>query len=74
MATRRSEITARYSHLMPIESSVDPTLVRTDEAGAGLGLYLHGHDLKVQGDYFTYDEPAHARRTHQARIQFQLFF
>ncbi len=73
MITARTEITARYSHLVP-RPAADPTFVASDELGAGLSYYLHGHDLKVQGDYFSVTDPTLGRRTHQARVQLQLFF
>ena len=73
MVSQRIELTARYSHLAP-RSGVDPTFATADELGAGLSYYLHGHDVKAQGDYFSVTDPALGRRTQQARVQFQLFF
>ena len=73
MITARTEVTARYSRLVP-RSGADPTFVKSEELGAGLNYYLHGHDLKLQADYFSVTDPTLGRRTPQARVQLQLFF
>lgn len=73
MVSQRIELTARYSHLAP-RSGSDPAFVASDELGAGLSYYLHGHDVKVQGDYFSLSDATSAQRTQQARVQLQLFF
>jgi hypothetical protein len=73
MVGARWEVTGRVSHLMPARGT-DPTFTRTREASAGLSHYLHGHDLKVQGDYVRVTEAGTGRTTQQARAQLQLFF
>ncbi len=69
----RWEVTGRFSHLVP-DRGTDPTFTRAREMGAGVSYYLHGHDLKVQGDYVRVTEPASGRTTQQGRAQLQLFF
>lgn len=73
MLTARTELTGRYSHLAPRrgEQAAFPT---SDEAGGGLSYYLHGHDLKVQGDFVRVTDPTLARPVRQVRTQLQLFF
>lgn len=73
MVGPRWEVTARASHLVP-DRGTDATFARGRELGAGVSYYLHGHDLKVQGDYVRVRERAPARTTQQVRAQFQLFF
>lgn len=73
MLTSRAELTGRYGALTP-QAATDPTFQASHEAGAGLGYYLHGHDLKVQGDYFRVTDPVLVRPVRQARVQMQLFF
>jgi Phosphate-selective porin O and P len=73
MLGARWEVTARVSRLAPARGT-DPTFTRARETGAGLSYYLHGHDLKVQGDYARVTEAGSGRTTQQARAQLQLFF
>jgi len=73
MVAARWEITGRFSHLAP-DRGTDATFTRAREMGAGVSYYLHGHDLKLQGDYVRVREPASERTTQQARVQLQLFF
>lgn len=73
MLTPDWEVTSRYSRLAPLSGS-DQAVLPANEAGVGLGRYLHGHDLKVQGDYFDVTDPVAGRPTRQIRIQLQLFF
>jgi phosphate-selective porin OprO and OprP len=73
MVTDRLELTARYARMQP-EDGTDPTFVTSREAGAGVNYYIAGHDLKVQGEYFRLTDPATSRGSHQARIQFQVYF
>ncbi len=73
MVGARWEVTGRLSTLVP-DRETDPTFTRGREVGAGVSYYLHGHDLKVQGDYVRVKEPANGRTTQQARAQLQLFF
>src|SRR5690606_35208803 len=71
MLTDEVEVTARWGELRPHGRSA-VSLVR--ELGAGLNWYVHGHDLKLQGDYF-YLWPARLDDgDHQVRVQLQLFF
>lgn len=71
MLSDRIELTARWDDLYAADGT-DPVL-RTlaqqsgRQAGAGLNLYLNGHALKVQSDYFyifdrVTQEPRHAVR------------
>lgn len=73
MVSSRTEVAARYSHLVPA-TGTDATLVKADEAGLGINYYIREHNLKVQGDYFSVTNVATTRRAHQARVQLQLFF
>jgi hypothetical protein len=73
MITDRTDVAARFSRLRP-RADADPTLRRTDEFGASVGHYLHGHDLKVQADLFRVTDPTTARPARQVRVQMQLFF
>ena len=73
MLSNRWEVSARYSHLAPSDGT-DATFIMGDELGGALSLYLRDHNLKIQGDYFTVTDPMAARRVHQVRVQFQLFF
>ncbi len=73
MVAARWEVTGRISHLGPA-ADADVTFTRAREVAAGVSYYLHGHDLKVQGDYVRVREPAFGRTTQQARAQLQLFF
>jgi len=73
MLSRRLEVTGRYSRLQPLVNNADDSFVAAREYGAGLGYYLQGHDLKLQGDISDVEDRA-SRRHAQARLQFQLFF
>jgi Phosphate-selective porin O and P len=73
MVGPRWEVTGRASHLVP-DRGADASFARGRELGAGVSYYLHGHDLKVQGDYVRVRERALSRTTQQVRAQFQLFF
>jgi len=74
MVTTRTELTSRYSHLAPSGAAPDPTVRVGDEVGGGVGYYLHGHDLKIQGDYFRVTDPVLEQPVRQMRVQMQLFF
>lgn len=74
MVSARAELTARYSHLTATGTAVDPTFRTGDETGGGVSYYVHGHDLKVQGDVVRVTAPAVHRPVRQARVQLQLFF
>jgi len=39
-----------------------------------LSYYMRDHNLKIQGDYSNVTDQTSARRVHQVRAQFQLFF
>ncbi len=73
MVSSRTELSARYSRLNP-RAGTDPAFVDAHESGAGLSHYLHGHDLKIQGDVFRVTDQAQRRSNRQARLQLQLFF
>lgn len=67
------ELVARYGDLRPL-GPTDPTLTRQRELGGGLNVFLVGHDLKLQADYFWLDDGAWHHGDHQVRVQAQLFF
>lgn len=73
LLTSRSELTGRLGVLEPHTGS-DPLLVGADEIGVGMSHYLHGHDLKVQGDVFRVSDRSAGRTAAQVRLQLQLFF
>lgn len=73
MLSERIEFSARYSHLAPAEGAQE-TFLEANERGLSASYYLREHNLKVQGDYFYVVIPTADRRTHQTRVQFQLFF
>lgn len=73
MVAPRVEITGRYSRLQPLDGNVDESLIALREYSAGLGYYMQGHDLKVQGDLSDVGDRV-ARRHVQARVQLQMFF
>lgn len=63
------EVVGRYGDLVPLNGAFK----RSKEMGGGLNWYPHGHDLKVQLDYFYLLTEA-ATPAHQVRLQVQLFF
>ena len=67
------EVSGRYSHLAPSRGT-DVTFIVGDEIGSALSYYVRDHNLKVQGDYFNVTDQTSARRVHQVRAQFQIFF
>jgi hypothetical protein len=75
MLTEQLEVAGRWSQLLPLDvQGNEPKLVALNEAGGGLSWYLHGHALKVQGDYFyLFNDPATPGR-HQVRLQLQASF
>lgn len=48
-------------------------IVAADEHGVGVTRYRHGHDLKLQADFFRVTDPAVDRKVIQSRRQMQLF-
>lgn len=72
MLSPRLELSGRASLLVP-DSGTDPALTRTNERTVGVSYFVRHHDLKVQGDVGRLDDRV-VGRTHQARVQFQLFF
>jgi phosphate-selective porin OprO and OprP len=73
MFSSRWEVSGRYSHLAP-SPGTDVTFIVGDELGGGLSYYMRDHNLKIQGDYSAVTDQTSARRVHQVRAQFQLFF
>lgn len=74
MVAARTELTGRYSHLAPSGAAPDPTVRIGHEVGGGVGYFVHGHDLKIQGDYFRVTDPVLDQPVRQVRVQMQLFF
>jgi len=74
MVSPRVEVTGRYSDLQPLHDNADVSFVSGREFSAGLGYYVHGHDLKIQGDVSDVENRGARSHTRQVRIQFQLFF
>ncbi|HVG58804.1 MAG TPA: porin [Hyalangium sp.] len=77
MLNSELEVTARWDKLFAL-GATDPQLqqlVRTQgkQLGAGLNLYLNGHALKVQGDYF-YIFGSSGDPRHVARLQLDASF
>lgn len=78
MLTGKLELTARWEELRA-QPSTDPalqTLVQTQghQLGSGVNLYLNGHLLKVQADYFyQFGEDAAGGR-HVGRLQLDATF
>lgn len=67
-------IMTRYGDLVPDEGT-DPDFERQREIGGGPSWYVHGHDLKLQADWFylpTGDDGSGG--SHQVRTQVQLRF
>lgn len=73
MLTNHLEVSARHSQLHPAKGT-DPAFATARETGVGIGYYLNGHDLKIQGDYFRVTDATTGGMVHQGRAQLQLFF
>ncbi len=78
MVHSRVELVARWDHLQSI-GATDPKLVRQDreeghQAGFGASLYLNGHFLKLQADYFHVRGATAADIRNQARLQLDASF
>jgi hypothetical protein len=72
MVTEHVEVVGRWGELRPLRRLSAVTLQR--ETGGGVNLYLHGHDLKFQTDYFYLWGDRLAEGDHQVRAQVQLYF
>lgn len=78
MLTDKVEVTARWDDLYAM-AGTDPELTTLAQksgrqVGAGLNLYLNGHALKVQSDYFyIFDRVTHEPR-HAVRAQLDATF
>ncbi|MFO0756949.1 MAG: hypothetical protein U0359_10675 [Byssovorax sp.] len=78
MLTRHVEIAGRWEQLFAIDGT-DPALVKLagtqgNQAGGGLSVYLNGHLLKAQGDYFAGFGKAGGDIHHQIRLQLDASF
>ncbi|MFO0756947.1 MAG: hypothetical protein U0359_10665 [Byssovorax sp.] len=72
------EIAGRWEQLFAIDGT-DPALVKLagtqgNQAGGGLSVYLNGHLLKAQGDYFAGFGKAGGDIHHQIRLQLDASF
>jgi hypothetical protein len=78
MLSRFVQATLRWEQLFA-ESNTDPTLISTAatagrQLGAGLNLYLNGHGLKLQADYFYLWGVVLSAARHQVRLQLDASF
>jgi hypothetical protein len=78
MVSRCVQLTARWEQLFA-EAGTDPTLIATAatqgrQLGAGINVYLNGHNLKLQGDYFYQWGVSTTSGQHQARVQLDASF
>lgn len=71
LVTDEVEVVARWGELRPLGRSA---VQLQRETGGGVNWYVHGHDLKLQADYFYLWSARLADGDHQARVQLQLFF
>ena len=72
MVSKWVEVTARWDQLYAL-AGTDPalfTLTATQgrQLGAGVNVYLNGHALKLQGDYFFIWGPGSTTGRHVARV------
>ncbi|MFO0597663.1 MAG: porin [Myxococcaceae bacterium] len=65
------ELTARVGEVRPF-AGTDPAFGRQREVGGGLNGFLHGHDLKLQADYFWLDDGVGRDGRHQVRLLAQV--
>lgn len=78
MVHPRAEVVARWEQLLP-QGTTDPSLVKLTatqgrQLGGGGNLYLNGHFLKVQDDYFYLFGDRLQGGQHQARLQLDASF
>lgn len=78
MLTDQWELTARWDDLHA-RKGTDPAFVKEvkasgRQAGAGLNLYLNGHFLKLQSDYFFIFGEDTSKAAHAARVQLDASF
>jgi hypothetical protein len=78
MVSNYVEVTTRWEQLLA-EQITDPTLIATvstqgRQLGAGVNVYLNGHFLKLQADYFYIWGYAPTSGTHQVRLQLDASF
>lgn len=71
MITDLVEVVGRVGELRPISISA---VSHVYEAGGGLNVYVHRHDVKVQADYFHLWDVHPSDSTDEARLQVQLAF
>lgn len=81
MVSRLVELAARWDHLLawPGTEKTDPALYRLidesgKQAGAGLNVYLNGHQFKFQADYFYIFGQVLDQGRHQVRVQLDATF
>ncbi|WP_434042207.1 MULTISPECIES: porin [Sorangium] len=78
LLTERVEVAARWDQIFA-ERGTDPKLVELvdtqgKQVGGGLNVYLNGHALKVQGDYFYIFGKDASEGRHVARLQLDASF
>jgi hypothetical protein len=78
MLSRFVQATLRWEQLFA-ENNTDPTLITTAatagrQLGAGLNLYLNGHGLKIQADYFYIWGVVLSAARHAVRLQLDASF
>jgi len=78
MLSDKLEVTARWDDLRA-KKGTDPALVKEvqasgRQAGGGLNLYLNGHFLKLQSDYFFIFGDETSQAAHAARVQLDASF
>jgi hypothetical protein len=78
MVSRLVEVTARWDQLFALRGT-DPTLVslvstQGRQLGGGLNVYLEGHIVKLQADYFYVWGYATTAGRHQARVALDVSF
>ncbi len=78
MVHSRVEIVARYDQIYGFDGN-DPTLAKlvsdsSQQAGAGLNVYLNGHAFKIQTDYFYIFGYDPDKGRHQVRVQLDASF
>lgn len=79
MVHRRIELAARWEQLFAWNRDTDPQLQGFAKAqgwpiGGGVNLYLNGHALKLQSDYFFVFGPDDHAGRHLARLQIDASF
>ncbi len=71
LVTRQLELAGRVGNIIPMGAN-SPGMLPSREVGTAVNLYAHGHELKLQGDYFYLFAADPRAGTHQMRIQLQM--